>query len=91
VATAVDDQARCVATLLGAAQRMRELAGAEVYGYYRPDQALTEAAAARARNTLGADAYDDHVDAGRALDLDAAVAYALAPPVTPARHDQRVC
>jgi tetratricopeptide (TPR) repeat protein len=84
VATTGDDQAPRVATLLGAAQSMRELAGAEVYGYYRPDQALTEAAAARARNTLGADAYDDHVDAGRALDLDAAVAYALAPPVTPA-------
>jgi tetratricopeptide (TPR) repeat protein len=79
---AVDDQAPGVATLLGAAQSMREIAGAEVYGYYRPDQALTEAAAGRARAVLGADGYDDHVDAGRALDLDAAVAYALALPVT---------
>jgi predicted ATPase/DNA-binding XRE family transcriptional regulator len=82
VATTADDHAPRVATLLGAAQSMREAAGAEVYGYYRPDQALTKAAAGRARSTLGADAYDDHVDAGRALDLDAAVAYALALPVT---------
>ena len=82
VATTRDGHAPYVATLLGAAQSMRELAGAEVYGYYRPDQALTEAAAGRACEALGADGYDDHVDAGRALDLDAAVAFALAVPIT---------
>jgi predicted ATPase len=75
-------EAARVATLLGAAQTLREAAGAAVYGYYRPDEALTRQAAGHARATLGDDGYDDLVDSGRALDLDDAVAYAL--QVTPA-------
>jgi hypothetical protein len=58
---------------------MREMAGAAVYGYYRPDPTLPQQAAREARAALGDDHYDDRVDNGRALDLDDAVGYALAP------------
>lgn len=66
-----------VATLLGAAQSLRETVGFHVYGYYRPDDARREQAAARARAALGDDAYDDAVDRGRSLDLTQTVAHAV--------------
>jgi predicted ATPase/DNA-binding XRE family transcriptional regulator len=72
-----------VATLLGAAESMREIVGADVYGYYLPDRDKAAQAAARARAALGADVYDDRLDAGRALDLDDAVAYALRSDASP--------
>lgn len=70
-------RSRRVATLLGAAQGLRETVGSNVYGYYQPDDALREAAETWARMVLGADAYDDAVDDGRSLEPDDAVAYAL--------------
>jgi predicted ATPase/transcriptional regulator with XRE-family HTH domain len=76
-AAGVDGSAECVVTLLGAAESMREIAGAGGYSNYRPNRGAAAQAAKRARTALGADAYDDHLDAGRALDLDDAVAFAL--------------
>jgi predicted ATPase len=70
-------QARRVALLLGAAEALRELVGATVYGYYQPDPALREGAAATARAVLGDKAFDDAVDEGRRLDADQAAALAL--------------
>ena len=77
VVEAASGRATRVATLLGAAQGMREAAGATVYGYYRPDDARKAAAAAQARAVLGDDAWDDAVDEGRALEVDDAVRYVL--------------
>lgn len=58
-----------VAGLLGAAVGLRETVGANVYAYYVPDESLRAAAEEAARAALGADAYDDTADAGRALEL----------------------
>ena len=66
-----------VAVLLGAADAVREVAGGQVYGYYKPDDARRAAAAASARAVLGEDVYGDAVDAGRGLNPDEAVTYAL--------------
>ncbi|MFE7245135.1 ATP-binding protein [Streptomyces sp. NPDC057580] len=66
-----------VATLLGAAQALRETVGYDVYGYYRPDEALRKQAADLARAALGTDGYDDGVDAGRSMDPEQAVAFAV--------------
>jgi predicted ATPase/transcriptional regulator with XRE-family HTH domain len=71
------DRAERVATLLGAAAGLREVVGAEVYAYYLPDESLGEAAELAARKALGDDAYDDALDAGRALDLSGIVELAL--------------
>ena len=73
-------RARRVALLLGAAQALRELVGATVYGYYQPDPALREGAATSARAKLGDDAFDAAVDEGRRLDPDQAAALALEGP-----------
>jgi predicted ATPase/transcriptional regulator with XRE-family HTH domain len=70
-------RARRVAQLLGAAQVLRETVGANVYGYYKPDDALRDAAASSARATLGVDAFDDAVAEGRRLGPDQAAALAL--------------
>ena len=48
-----------------------------MHGYYKPDEARRDAAAAAARAALGADAYDDAIDAGRGFDLAAAASFAL--------------
>jgi predicted ATPase/DNA-binding XRE family transcriptional regulator len=66
-----------VATLLGAAQALRELPSSKAYVYHRPDESPRERAAEAARAALGHDAYDDAVDAGRAMLPDDAVTYAL--------------
>ena len=73
-------RARRVALLLGAAQAMRDLVGATVYGYYQPDPALRESAAATARAVLGDDGYAAAVDEGRSLDPDQAIHLALTGP-----------
>ena len=69
---------RRVALLLGAAQALREADGGNVYGYYQPDEALRDAAAARRGRLLGADGFDDAVDEGRRLDPEQAAQLALA-------------
>lgn len=77
VVESADQAAQRVAVLLGAAQSLRETAGATVYGYYIPDESLRLAAERQARAAIGDDAYDDAVDSGRGLDLDATVGFAL--------------
>jgi predicted ATPase/DNA-binding XRE family transcriptional regulator len=66
LAAATGQHAR-VPLLLGAAQAIREALGSRGYGYYRPDPATIEAAAAEARGHLGPDRYDDALDTGRGL------------------------
>jgi predicted ATPase/transcriptional regulator with XRE-family HTH domain len=66
-----------VAVLIGAAETVREAAGAGVYGYYKPDEALRQQSAAAARAALGNDDYDDAVDVGRSLTPRDAISYAL--------------
>ena len=67
----------------GAAEAVREAAGADVYGYYKPDEALREQSATSAQVALGNDAYDDAVDVGRSLTPDDAISYALAEIESP--------
>jgi len=79
VVESAEESAERVAVLFGAAQSLRETVGAKVYGYYLPDESLRTQAEQRARAVLGDDAYDDAVDAGRALDPTATVQFALGP------------
>ncbi|MGH3480488.1 MAG: tetratricopeptide repeat protein, partial [Nocardioidaceae bacterium] len=81
VVESADEQSRRVAGLLGAAQALRETVGANVYAYYLPDESLRAAAEQAARAALGEDAYDDAVDAGRAMEPLDAVRFALNVPV----------
>ncbi len=67
-----------VGLLRGAAAQLRAGTGGNVYGYYRPDEALIAQAGEVARAARGA-AYDDDVAAGWALDVDAMVALATDP------------
>ncbi|GAB2990397.1 hypothetical protein GCM10023080_065240 [Streptomyces pseudoechinosporeus] len=69
-----------VATLLGAAQALRESVGSQVYGYYQPDESLRADAESHARTVLGAQAYDDAVAVGRSFGLAETVAYAVRGP-----------
>jgi tetratricopeptide (TPR) repeat protein len=66
-----------VAVLVGAAQAMRETMNNKTYRYYLPNESLRELAEQQARAALGEDAYDDAVDAGRTLDLNDSVIFAL--------------
>lgn len=58
-----------VGVLRGAAAELRAGVGGNVYGYYRPDEALIEQASATARDARGVEQYDADVAAGRALSL----------------------
>jgi len=64
-----------VGVLRGAAAELRAGAGGNVYGYYRPDEALIEQASATARASRGP-SYDDDVAAGRALGVEEMAALA---------------
>ena len=77
VVEAAEGEPARVALLLGAAQALRETVGSNVYGYYLPDAAQLDGAAAAARAALGDDRFEDALDAGRSLDPDAVVALAL--------------
>ncbi|WP_107773005.1 BTAD domain-containing putative transcriptional regulator [Nocardioides sediminis] len=78
VVEAREQHAHRVALLHGAARRLRDTVGANVYGYYQPDeQALADALAA-SRDVLGA-SYDDVVAQGRALTVEETVALATDP------------
>src|SRR5690606_13181721 len=68
-----------VLMLYGAAGRLRESVGANIYGYYQPAERLLADALAAARAALGS-SYDDVVARGRALGLDAVVALATGQP-----------
>lgn len=70
---------RRVAVLRGAAERLRETVGANVYGYYKPDEAMLAAAVDLARRELAGD-FDMALGEGRALTTDEVVALALDRP-----------
>ncbi|HEU0101213.1 MAG TPA: helix-turn-helix domain-containing protein [Mycobacteriales bacterium] len=84
VVEAAEGEAHRVAVLLGAAEAVRESVGPHVYGYYKPDEALRERAAAAAQAALGEDVYGDSLDAGRSLTPDEAIGYALTCSRVPA-------
>lgn len=67
---------RRVAVLRGAAERLRETVGANVYGYYKPDEAMLAGAVDLARREL-AGGFDAALAEGRALTTDEVVALAL--------------
>ena len=64
-----------VAAMHGSATSLRESVGANVYGYYQPDEQLLVDALAAARDHLGT-SYDDAVAHGRSLDPEATVVFA---------------
>lgn len=64
-----------VGLLRGAAAELRAGAGGNVYGYYRPDEALIERASATARATRGP-SYDADVASGRTLAVEEMAALA---------------
>lgn len=68
---------RRVGVLHGAASRLRESVGANVYGYYQPDQALLAAAIAGAADELGEE-YAVALDEGRRMGVTEVAAYATA-------------
>ncbi|WP_432478240.1 ATP-binding protein [Nocardioides sp. GXQ0305] len=63
---------RTSATLLGAAERMRELLGAPIHDSYLVDLGLLDRAATRVRQALGAESYEEARRRGALVDLDAA-------------------
>lgn len=68
---------RRVALLRGAAHRLRDTVGANVYGYYKPDEALLAEALDRARSHLGDDGFEAALADGHALEVDEVVELAL--------------
>ncbi|CAM3316784.1 BTAD domain-containing putative transcriptional regulator [Nocardioides dubius] len=76
VVDAMSGQLDRVGVLRGAAAELRAGVGGNVYGYYRPDESLIEAAGAQALAARGADGYADDVAAGAALSLPQMVALA---------------
>lgn len=64
-----------VGVLRGAAAELRAGAGGNVYGYYRPDEALIEQASATARASRGP-SYDVDVASGRTLSVEQMAALA---------------
>ena len=64
------------ALLLGAAEAMRQAAAGRVYHYYLPDDDLRERTRLEAEAVLGATEFASAWNAGRCLDLPAAVAAA---------------
>lgn len=69
------------ARLLGAAQRLREGAGAAVYTY-RPDRSLREQTLAAVRQRLTERGFEEAWARGRAMEVERAVEYALEEEAT---------
>jgi predicted ATPase len=69
------------ARLLGAAQRLREGAGAAVYTY-RPDRSLREQTLATVRQRLTESGFEEAWACGRAMEVERAVEYALEEEAT---------
>ena len=76
VVEALDSEPRRVALLHGAARRLRETVGSNVYGYYKPDEAMLEASLDSTRTVLGED-FEAAVSEGRGLSVTAMVDLAL--------------
>ena len=68
---------RRIGVLHGAASRLRESVGANVYGYYQPDEELLAAAITGAAEQLGPD-YAVAVEEGRRMGVAEVAAYATA-------------
>lgn len=66
---------RRIGVLRGAAAHLRESVGANVYGYYQPDQALLAEAIAAAADRLGED-FDAALEQGRRMSVTEVAAYA---------------
>ena len=66
VVEALEGEPRRVALLHGAARQLRETVGSNVYGYYKPDEAMLAESVESARAVLGAE-FDAAVAEGRAL------------------------
>jgi tetratricopeptide (TPR) repeat protein len=73
-----EDISHRVPVLLGAAMHLRATMKNKTYGYYLPNQHLREQVEQRARQTLGEGPYNSGVNAGRLMDLDGSVRFALA-------------
>ena len=76
VVEALEQEPRRVAVLHGAAVRLRETVGSNVYGYYKPDEAMLAESVAAARSALGQE-FDAAVTEGRGLPVEDLVAVAL--------------
>lgn len=77
VVESADGRPGRVAALLGAAAGLREAVGAEVYGYYLPDESMRASAEQSARDTLGDNGFEEARETGRALDLTGITQLAL--------------
>jgi predicted ATPase/DNA-binding SARP family transcriptional activator len=76
VVEAIENAPHRVAVLHGAAQRLRETVGSNVYGYYKPDEAMLESSLESARTALGED-FEAAVAQGRALSVTDTLELAL--------------
>lgn len=76
VVEGIDGEPRRVAVLHGAARRLRETVGSNVYGYYKPDESMLATALESARTALGP-GFGDAVAEGRALPVSRVVDVAL--------------
>lgn len=76
VVEALEGEPRRVALLHGAARELRETVGSNVYGYYKPDEAMLASSVETARTALG-DEFDSVVSRGRALPVTGMVDLAL--------------
>jgi predicted ATPase len=76
VVESLEGEPRRVALLHGAARQLRETVGSNVYGYYKPDEAMLERSVDTARSLLG-DGFDPAVAQGRALPVAGMVDLAL--------------
>lgn len=76
VVEAQDAQHHRIGVLHGAAGRLRESVGANVYGYYKPDEAMLADALAVAATALGETEFAAAVDDGRRLTVTELAAFA---------------
>ncbi|WP_167736173.1 BTAD domain-containing putative transcriptional regulator [Nocardioides sp. 503] len=76
VVESLDGRLTRVPVLHGSAQHVREVVGADVYGYYQPDEVLLAQALTGSREVLGDRAFDEAVGTGRRMSVDEVVAYA---------------
>lgn len=62
---------------MGAAEGLREEAGAAVYNYYKFDRSLYDRTTADVRSRLGEEGFEEAQEQGRAMTLEQTVVYAL--------------
>lgn len=74
---ALDGRLERVGVLSGAVAALRAGVGSNVYGYYRPDEAMIAAAVKAARDARGEEQYAADESRGQALDAEAMIAFAI--------------